>query len=169
MCGGQIGTPAIIEFPHEKMRLRNEIMAFLYLLERWTVIPASWRILPQPFEGFESFLNGAGIALNPFGQFHLTFSDSELCIGSKDMGAMEIEEMGILHDGLRILLFLKVGFSSLHDDVWVVVFLNRITQENLFVRAAQGFLRCPLRFGCAGAGGDETEYHHTEADGRWKP
>ena len=85
------------------------------------------------------------------------------------MGAMEIEEMGIFHDGLRILLFLKVGFSSLHDDVWVVVFLNRITQENLFVRAAQGFLRCTLRFGCAGAGGHETEYHHAKADSRWKP
>ena len=79
---------------------------------------------------------------------------------------MEIQEMGILDNGLCILLFLEERLSSLHDDVRIVVLFNRIAQENLFVGAAQGFLRSILIFGCAGAGGDETEYCHTEAGGR---
>jgi hypothetical protein len=169
VCGGQIGAPPIVEFTHEKMRLRQKVVAFLYLLERWAVIAASRKTLPQPFKGFESFLNGARIALDPLGQFHLAFSDSELRIGRKDMGAMEIEEVGVLDDGLRILLFLEEGFSTFHDDVGVVVLLNRIAHEDLFIRAAQGFLRCILRFGCAGAGGEKTAHRQREAQGRSKP
>jgi len=84
------------------------------------------------------------------------------------VGAMEIEEMVILDDGLRILLFLEERLSSLHDDVGVVVLFDRITQENLFVSAAQGFLRGTLILGCARAGGGDTEYHDTEAEGRCK-
>ena len=84
------------------------------------------------------------------------------------MGAMEIEEMVILDDGLRILLFLEERLSSLHDDVGVVVLFDRIAQENLLVSAAQGFLRGILILGCAGAGGDDTEYRDTEAEGRCK-
>src|SRR6187399_751814 len=140
MGGGQIGAPPIIEFSHEKMRLRQEVVAFLYLLEGRAVIPASRKILPQPFKGFKSFLNGARIALDPPGQFHLTLSDSEFRIGREDMGAMEIEEMGILDDRLRILLFFEERFPSLHDDMGVVVLLDRIAQKNLFIRAAQSLL-----------------------------
>ena len=82
------------------------------------------------------------------------------------MGMMEIEEMGILDDGFRILLFLEERLSSLHDDVGIVVLFDRIAQENLFVSAAQGFLRGILILGCAGAGGDDTEYRETEGEGR---
>ena len=83
---------------------------------------------------------------------------------------MEIEEMGILDNGFRILFLFKVRFSSFHDDVGVIVLFNhRIAQENLFIRAVQDFLRRILRFRCAGAGSDETEHPHEEADGCCKP
>ena len=81
------------------------------------------------------------------------------------MRPMEIEEMIIFDDGFRVLLFLEERFSPLHDDVGVVVLFHRIAKENLFVSAAQGFLRSILIFGCAGTGRDETEYCDTEADG----
>ena len=81
------------------------------------------------------------------------------------MGAMEIEEMGIFDDGFCVLLFLEECFSSLHDDVGVVVFFDRIAHENLFVGAAEGFLRGILTLGCTGAGGEDTECCDTEAEG----
>ena len=81
------------------------------------------------------------------------------------MGPMEIKEMVILDDGFRILLFLEERLSSLHDDIGIVVFLDRISQENLLVSAAQGFLRRVFVFGRAGAGSDDAEYRHAEADG----
>jgi hypothetical protein len=70
---------------------------------------------------------------------------------------MEIEEMGILDDGLRVFFFFEKGLSSLHDDVGIVVLFNRVAQEDLFVCAAQGFLRRILSFGGAGTGGDKAE------------
>ena len=85
------------------------------------------------------------------------------------MGAMEIEEMVILDDGLCILLFPKERLSSLHDDVRVVVFLDSITQEDLFVGAAQGFFRCVWGFGSAGAGSGDREDRDTEAEGQGHP
>ncbi len=147
------------------MCLRQEVVTILDLLERWAVIPASWKIFPDPFKGFESFLNGAWITLDSLGQFQLAFSDAEHRIGGQDMGAMEIEEMVILDDGLRILLFFEERLSSLHDDVGVVVLFDSIAQENLFVGAAQGFLRCVLGLGCAGAGCGDREHRGTEAEG----
>ena len=81
------------------------------------------------------------------------------------MGAMEIKEVGILDDGLRILLFLEECLSSLHDDVGVVVLFDPIAHENLLISAAEGFLRGILILGCAGAGGDDTECCDTEAEG----
>ena len=166
MCGGQIGPPPIIEFSHEEMGLGQEVVALLDLLERGAVIPASLKIFPQPFKGFERFLNGTRIPLNAFGQLHLAFSYSELCIGGKHVSPMEIEEMVILDDGFRILLFLEECLSSLHDDVGVVVLFHRIAKENLFVSAAQGFLRGLLLWRRAGGTGrDQAEYRDTEAAG----
>ena len=81
------------------------------------------------------------------------------------MSAMKIEEMGILDDGFRILLFLEECLSSFHDDVRVVVFLDPIAQEDLLVGAAQGFFRCVLGLGRAGAGGVDREDRETEAEG----
>ena len=165
MCGGQIGPPPIIEFSHEEMSLGQEVVAFLDLLERRAVIPASLKIFSQPFKGFERFLNGARIPLNSFGQLHLAFAYSELCIGGEHVSPMEIEEMVILDDGFGILLFLEERLSSLHDDVGVVVLFHRIAKENLFVSAAQGFLRGLLLGRCAGTGRDEAECRDTEAGG----
>ena len=166
MCGGQIGPPPIIEFPHEEMGLGQEVVAFLDLLKSRAVIPASLKIFPQPFKGFERFLNGARIPLNSFGQLHLALSYSELRIGGEHVSPMEFEEMVVLDDGFRILLFLEERLSSLHDDVGVVVLFHRIAHENLLVSAAQGFLRGLLLFGCAGTGRDEAEHRDTEANGR---
>ena len=166
VCGGQIRSPPIIEFSHEEMRLCQEVMAFLDLLKRRAVIPASLKIFSHPFKGFEGFLNRVRIALDPLGQPHLALSDSEQRIGGEGVGTVEVEEMGILDHGLRIFLSLEEGLSTLHDDVGVVVLFDRIAQEDLFVRAAQGFLRRILFFGCAGAGGNQTAYCHTEANGR---
>ena len=81
------------------------------------------------------------------------------------MSAMKIEEMGILDDGFRILLFLEECLSSFHDDVRVVVFLDPIAQEDLLVGAAQGLFRCVLGLGRAGAGGVDREDRETEAEG----
>ena len=81
------------------------------------------------------------------------------------MGAMEIEEMGIFDDGLRILFFLEERFPSLHDDVRVVVFLDPVAQEYLLVSAAQSFFRCVLGLGRAGTGGGDREDRDTEAEG----
>ena len=136
------------------MHLRQEVMAFLDLHQRWAVIPASLKILPQPFKGFDGFLNGFRIMFISLGPLHLAFSDSERRIGSEGVGAMEIEEMVILDNGFRILLFVKERLSPLHDDVGVVVLFDRIAQENLFVSAAQGFLRAVLGLGRAGTGRD---------------
>jgi hypothetical protein len=63
------------------MRLRHEVVAFLDLHERWAVIPATWKVFPQPFKGFDGFLNGAWITLDSLGQFHLALSDAEHRIG----------------------------------------------------------------------------------------
>src|SRR6266849_3188859 len=150
------------------MHLRQEVVTFLELLERWAVIPASLKIFPQPFKGLDGFLNGARITLDSLGQFHLAFPDSEQRIGGEDVGVMEIEEMVILDDGFCIFLSLEERLSSLHDDVGVVVLFHRIAQENLLVSAAQSFLRGVLILGCAGAGGDETEHRDREAEGRCK-
>ena len=144
MCGGEIGATSIIELTDEEMCLRQQVVTFLDPLERRAVVPASWKFFPNPFEGFERFLNGGWITLDSLGQLHLAFSDAEDGIGGEDMGAMEIEEMGILDDGFRILLFLEERLSSFHDDVRVVVFLDPIAQEDLLVGAAQGFFRCVL-------------------------
>src|SRR6266508_6999342 len=111
-------------------------MTFLDLLERRAVIPAPWKIFPQLFKGFEGFLSGARIPLDSLGQIHLAFPDSERSIGGEDVDVMEIEEMVILDNGLRILLSLEERLSPLHDDVGVVVLLDRIAQENLLVSAA---------------------------------
>src|SRR5262245_32213978 len=81
MGGGEIGASAIIEFPHKEMRLRHEVVALLNLRECWTVIPATWKVPPQPFKGFNGFLNGAWITLDSLGQFHLALSDAEHRIG----------------------------------------------------------------------------------------
>jgi hypothetical protein len=137
----------------------------LDLLERWAVVPASWKIFSDSFKGLDGFLNRARIALDSLGQFELAFSDAEHGIGGQDVGAMEIEEMGIFDDSLRILLFLEEGLSSLHDDVGIVVLFDSIAQENLLVGAAQGFLRRVLGLGLAGAGGGDREYRDTEAEG----
>ena len=75
------------------------------------------------------------------------------------MGAVELEEMGIFDNGFRILIFLKKRLSPFHDHVWVVVLLDRIAQENLFVGAAEDFFRGILFFRCTGAGSDDTECH----------
>ena len=147
------------------MHLCQKIVAFLDLLECLAVIAASLKIFPQPFEGFDGFLNGAWITLDSLGQFHLAFPDSEQRIGGEDVGVMEIEEMVILDDGFRILLFLEERLSSLHDDIGIVVFFDRISQENLLVSAAQGFLRRVFVFWRAGAGSDDAEYRHAEAEG----
>ena len=136
------------------MHLRQEIVTFLDLLERWAVIPASWKIFPQPFKAFEGFLYGAWITLDSLGQFHLAFPDSERRIGGEDVGAMEIEKMVILDDGLCILLFLEERLSSLDDDVGVVVLFDRVAQKNLLVSAAQGLLCSILSLGCAGTWND---------------
>lgn len=81
------------------------------------------------------------------------------------MGAVELEEVGILDDGFRILFFVEIRLSSLHDDVRVIVLFDRIAQENLLISTAKGFLRGFLLFGCAGAGGGDTEGRDTEAEG----
>jgi hypothetical protein len=49
------------------MCLREKVMAFLYLLECGAVIAASWKGFPQPFKGFEGFLSGSRVALDPVG------------------------------------------------------------------------------------------------------
>ena len=166
MRGGKIGASPIIEFTDEEMCLCQEVVTVLDFLECWAVVPASGKIFPDPFEGFEGFLNRSGITLDSFGQLQLAFSDAEDGIGGQDMGAMKIEKMGILDDGLRILLFLEERLSSLHDDVRVVVFFDSIAQEDLFVGAAQGFFRCVLGLGRAGAGGGDREDRDTEAEGQ---
>ncbi len=79
------------------------------------------------------------------------------------MGAMEIEEMIILNDGLRVFLFLEERLPSFHDDVRIVVFLDPIAQEDLLVSAAQGFFRSVLGLGRARAGGGGRKDCETEA------
>ena len=165
MGGSEIRAPPIIEFPHKEMRLRHEVVAFLDLQERWAVIPASWKVFPQPFKGLDGFLNGAWVTLDSLGQFHLALSDAEHRIGGQDVGAVELEEMAIFDDSFRILLFLEKRLSPLHDNVGVVVLFDRIAHENLLVGAAERLLRGLLRFWCAGAGCDETECRDTEAEG----
>ena len=166
MCGGEIGAPPIIEFADEEVCLCQEVVTVLDSLECWTVVSASGKIFPDPFEGFEGFLNGSGITLDSLCQLQLAFSDAEDGIGGQDMGAMEIEKMGILDDGLRVFLFLEKRLPSFHDDVRVVVFLDPIAQEDLLVSAAQDFFRCVLGLGRAGAGGDDREERDTEAEGQ---
>ena len=152
------------------MRLRQKVVAFLDLLKRCAVIPASWKIFPHPFKGLEGFLNGAWITLDSPGQLQLAFSDAEYRIGGQDVGAMDIEEMVILDDGFRILLSLEERLSSLHDDVGVVVFFDCIAHEKLLIGAAEGFLCGILILGRTGAGSDDgdTEHRDTEAEGRCK-
>jgi hypothetical protein len=85
------------------------------------------------------------------------------------MGAMEIEEVVIFHDGFRVFLFLEERFASLHDDVGVVVLLDCIAQEDLLVGPAQSFLGRVLGLGCAGAGRDDAEDGHAKAESRCQP
>ena len=136
MCSGEIGAPPIIELADEEMCLCQKVVTVLDSLERWTGMPASWKIFLNPFKGFEGLLNGAWITLESLGQFQLAFSDAEHGLGGQDVGTMEVEEMGIFDDGLRIFFFLEEGFSSLHDDVGIVVLFDRIAQENLLVGVA---------------------------------
>lgn len=163
MCGSEIGASPIIELADEEMCLCQEVVAVLDSLERWAVVPASGKIFPDPFEGFEGFLNRGRITLDSLGQLQLAFSDAEDGIGGEDMGAMEIEEMIILNDGLRVFLFLEERLPSFHDDVRIVVFLDPIAQEDLLVSAAQGFFRSVLGLGRARAGGGDRKDCETEA------
>lgn len=80
------------------------------------------------------------------------------------MGAMEIEEVVVFGDRFPVFLFFEEGFAPFHDDVGVVVFLDRIAQEDLFVGAAQGLLRSILCFGCAGTGSDDAEDERAQAE-----
>lgn len=166
MCGGQIGAPSIIELPHEKMHLREEIVAFLDLLERLSVVPAALKVFPQPFKGIDGFLNGLRIAIDALSPLHLAFSDTKGGIGGEGMGPMEIEEVVIFHDGFRVFLFFEERFASLHDDVGVVVLLDCIAQEDLLVGPAQGFLGRVLGLGCTGAGRDDAEDGQAKAESR---
>jgi hypothetical protein len=165
MCSGEIRATSIIELTDEEVCLCQEVVTVLDPLECWAVVPASGKIFPDPFEGFEGFLNGSGITLDSLCQLQLAFSDAEDGIGGQDMGAMEIEEMGILDDGLLVFLFLEKRLPSFHDDVRVVVFLDPIAEENLLVSAAQGFFRCVLGLGRARAGGGNRKDRETEAKG----
>lgn len=159
---GQIRAPSIIELPYEEMHLREEIVAFLDLLERLSVVPAALKIFPQPLKGFDGFLDRVRVAIDPLGPFHLAFSDPESGVGGEGMGAMEVEEVVIFHDGFRVFLFFEERFASLHDDVGVVIFLDRVAQEDLLVGAAQGFLGRVLGLGCTGAGRDNAEDGHAQ-------
>ena len=81
------------------------------------------------------------------------------------MSAMEIEEVVIFDDGFRIFFFLEECLSPFHDDIGVVVFFDRIAQENLFVGAAQRFLRALWGLGRAGTGREDEEYRRAKAEG----
>ena len=147
------------------MHLRQEIVAFLDLLERLAFVLASLEVFPQPFKGFDGLLNWLRVTIDSLTPFHLAFSDPECGIGGEGMGAMEIEEVVVLGDRFPVFLFFEEGFAPFHDDVGVVVFLDRIAQEDLFVGAAQGLLRGILRFGCAGTGSDDAEDERAQAEG----
>ena len=136
MCRRKVGASPIIELPDEEMGLCEQVVAFFDLLKRLPVVSASREFFAQPLKGFNGFLNGIGVSFDPFRPFHLAFSHTEGGIGCKDMGAMQFEEMVELDDGFRIFLFFEVGFSSLHNDVGIVVFFDRIADENVFVCAS---------------------------------
>ncbi len=86
------------------------------------------------------------------------------------MIAMEVEEMVILDDRLRILFFFKKRFAPLHDDVRVVVFLDRIPEENRFVGSAQCFLGCGVGiFRTARAGHQQAKRSHPEGQREASP
>ncbi len=68
MSGSEIGASPIIELADEEMCLCQEVVAVLDSLERWAVVPASGKIFPDPFEGFEGFLNRGWITLDSLGQ-----------------------------------------------------------------------------------------------------
>ncbi|SLM47998.1 protein of unknown function [Nitrospira japonica] len=71
----------------------------------------------------------------------MTLTDAKRGIGSQLMASMEVEEMVVLDNGLGILFFFEEGLAALHNDVRIVVLLDRIPEKNRLVRSAEGLLR----------------------------
>lgn len=153
MRGSKVGAPPVIELSHEEMHLRDPIMAFLEFLQRLAVIAATGELFSHLFECSDGLVHRFRITIDGLRHLDMNFPDPECCVWSQDVIAMELQEVFVLDQGLRILLFLEIGLSPLHDDVGVVVVLNGISEENLLVSAAEDLLDPASNVTCADIAG----------------
>ena len=101
---------------------------------------ATGEIPSHLFECGDGLVHRFRVSVDRLCHHDMNFTDSECRIGSQYVIAMKVHEVVVLDEGLRILLFLKIRFPPLHDDIGMVVVVEGITDENLLIRSTDDFL-----------------------------
>jgi hypothetical protein len=164
MRGGQVGTAPVVKPPDEQMHLRQPITAFFQFLKRLRIVSAPRKIFSHTFEGSNRFLDGLGVSIDALCHLQMHFTDSECSVWGEDMVSVHFKESGVLNERFGVLLLFEVRFSTFDHDVGVIISLDSVFNEDLFIRAGHGLsYGAPEVFGSTGASGEKTLSHQETA------
>ena len=164
MRGGQVGLSPIVELTDQVVRLGNHVVAGVDPVHRVPIVLASGEVFPQLFERLERPVHGLGIAVRRFLHLEMALAELELGVRRQDVHPVQVEEMLVLNDGFRIFLFLEEGLGPFHDDVGVIILLDRVAHENLFIRSAERLGAGGRRFGRTGTADGYAEDGRSEQE-----